>query len=237
MSMTNYDARFYKAQRNLTYNSAREVVPLILQMIPVGSVCDVGCGDGTWLRAFHERGVLDFLGIDGEYVKELLQIPFANFQPMDLRDQISLQRTFDLAISLEVAEHLPESRGTTFVKDLTHLAPVVLFSAAIPGQGGVEHINEQWQTYWVSIFAEYRYVLCDVIRPKIWRNRRIAHYYRQNTLLFCNQHLIKTNPVLASHSLRLPLVHPEQLGFRDALRAIATATPRSTRRFLQALWH
>src|SRR5205823_14322324 len=138
-----------KSFRNLTYSSAREVVPLILQLMPVISVCDVGCGDGTWLRVFRDEGVTDVVGIDGEYMtKDLLQVPLANFQPMYLRQQISVQRSFDLAISLEVAEHLPESRATTFIKDLTRLAPVVLFSAAIPGQGGRDHVNEQWQTYW-----------------------------------------------------------------------------------------
>src|SRR5207247_6960629 len=99
-NVTKYDAKFYKSFRNLTYSSAREVVPLILQLMPVISVCDVGCGDGTWLRVFRDEGVTDVVGIDGEYMtKDLLQVPLANFQPMDLRQQISVQRSFDLAIS------------------------------------------------------------------------------------------------------------------------------------------
>jgi SAM-dependent methyltransferase len=227
--VTKYDAKFYQYFRNLSYSSAREVVPLILRLMPVASVCDVGCGDGTWLRVFRDEGVTDVVGIDGEYVTgHLLQIPVANFSPMDLRHEIRLQRSFDLAISLEVAEHLSESRAAGFVEDLTRLAPVVMFSAAIPGQGGRDHVNEQWQTYWIEIFADHNFIVCDVIRPKIWRNRRVAYWYRQNTLVFCDQHSLQTNPELAlsPHSLRLSLVHPEQMDFHDALRAVTVAAPK-----------
>ena len=197
--------------------------------MPVTSVCDVGCGDGTWLRVFRDEGVANIVGIDGEYVtRYLLQIPVADFQPMDLRQEVRLQRSFDLVISLEVAEHLSEDRPVGFVEDLTRLTPVVLFSAANPGQGGRDHVNEQWQTYWTAIFADNDYIVCDVIRPKIWRNRRIAYWYRQNTLIFCNQRSLQTIPELAfsSHSLRLSLVHPEQMELHDALRAVTVAVPK-----------
>jgi SAM-dependent methyltransferase len=206
-----YDRTFYKSFRNLSHSSAREIVPLILQLIPVASVCDVGCGDGTWLQVFREQRVTDIVGIDGEYVtRDLLQIPVSDFQPMDLRHRISLARRFDLAISLEVAEHLPESRAASLAEDLTRLAPLVLFSAALPGQGGRDHVNEQWQTYWAAMFSQYDYTFCDVVRPKIWKNRRIAYWYRQNILLFCDRRSLETSPELAAsaHSLRLPLVHP-----------------------------
>ena len=228
-NVTKYDTKFYQHFRDLSYSSAREVVPLILRLMPVTSVCDVGCGDGTWLRVFRDEGVTDVLGIDGEYVtRDLLQIPVANFQPMDLGQEVRLQRSFDLVISLEVAEHLSEGRAVGFVEDLTRLAPVVLFSAAIPGQGGTDHVNEQWQTYWTAIFSDHDYIVCDVIRPKIWWNRRIAYWYRQNTLVFCNQRSLQTIPELAlsPHSLRLSLVHPEQMDFHDALRAAIVAAPK-----------
>jgi SAM-dependent methyltransferase len=233
---TKYDQKFYKYFQNLSYSSAREIVPLILRLIPIASVCDIGCGDGTWLRVFREHGVTDTVGVDGEYVtRDLLQIPVSDFQPMDLRHRISLTRSFDLAISLEVAEHLPESRATSFVEDLTRLAPIVLFSAAIPGQGGRDHVNEQWQTYWTSMFSQNNYTVCDVVRPKIWKNRRISYWYRQNILLFCNRHSLETFPELAgsSHSLRLPLVHPEQFDFPDLLRAVTIAAPKYAKEILK----
>jgi hypothetical protein len=111
----------------------------------------------------------------------------------------------------------------------------VLFSAAIPGQGGRDHVNEQWQTCWTLIFSQYNYTVCDVVRPKIWKNRRIAYWYRQNILLFCDRHSLDTVPEFAdsAHSLRLPLVHPEQLDFPDALRAAIVAAPKYARESLK----
>ena len=95
-NVTNYDTKFYKSIRESAYSLAREVVPLILRLMPVDSVCDIGCGDGTWLRVFRDEGAADVLGIDGEYVaKDMLEIPADNFRAMDLRHGISLQR-FDL---------------------------------------------------------------------------------------------------------------------------------------------
>jgi SAM-dependent methyltransferase len=233
-----YDAAFYQDLRALSYRSAREVVPLVLQMMRVNSACDVGCGVGTWLQVFREAGVADVIGIDGEYIpKHLLQIPAVSFHAMDLRQRIALPRSFDLALSLEVAEHLPESRAPSFVEDLTRLAPVILFSAAIPGQGGRGHINEQWQLYWSGMFADCGYVTCDFLRPKIWRNRKIAYWYRQNSLFFCDEKVLASIPALAhsEHRMRLPLVHPEQMDFPDALRAAIAAAPDYAKQRLKRL--
>ena len=62
----------------------------------------------------------------------------------DLAQPLQIDRRFDLALSLEVAEHLPPECGSEFVQTLTDLSSVILFSAAIPFQGGTDHLNEQW---------------------------------------------------------------------------------------------
>ena len=67
----------------------------------------------------------------------------AKFTAVDLRDSFAIGRTFDLAISLEVAEHPPEEFAEPLVERLVTAAPFVLFSAAIPEQGGIHHVNEQ----------------------------------------------------------------------------------------------
>ena len=135
-----YDRRFYEESRDGSLASARVVVPLILDLVPVKSVCDVGCGVAPWLSVFRERGVHDILGVDGDYVDtKLLCIPADRFIPLDLSQPVTLERRFDLVVSLEVAEHLPESRAASFVHDLTALASVVMFSAAVPGQDGTHH--------------------------------------------------------------------------------------------------
>jgi hypothetical protein len=93
---------------------------------------------------------------------------------------------FDLAISVEVAEHLPPSHSGRFVKELVALAPVVLFSAAIPLQGGVDHQNERWQSYWQGLFEREGYRALDVIRPRVWDDPEVTPFYAQNALLYAS---------------------------------------------------
>jgi SAM-dependent methyltransferase len=124
------------------------VVPTVLRLVQPEPVVDVGCGDGAWLSVFRELGVNHRFGLDGDYVdRRLLQIPQDQFSATDLSLPFRLPCTFDLAVSLEVAEHLPPQSAEDFVDSLTRLAPVVLFSAAIPLQGGTHHLNEQWPDY------------------------------------------------------------------------------------------
>jgi SAM-dependent methyltransferase len=241
-----YSAQFFVGQKTLSYQSARQVVPIIQQFVPVRSVCDVGCGVGTWLRAFHEAGIQDVTGLDGNYVdKKLLEIPRTAFHEADLRQPLRLDRTFDLAVSIEVAEHLPESRGASFVEDLTRLAPVVLFSAAIPRQGGTAHINEQWQSYWAKLFTDLDFVTCDVLRPIIWNNSEIARWYRQNILLFCRRDFLSELPSLTAtegRSLPLAVVHPQQyleiwdeVNVRGSVQLLERALKRALYRRIEKL--
>ena len=113
------------------------------------SIVDVGCGSGAWLSAFATAGVRDLVGLEGSPADpEIADVEPSVIQVCDLSRPFRLNRDFDLAVSLEVAEYLPEDSAASFIESLTQLAPIVLFSAAIPGQTGVGHINEQWPTYW-----------------------------------------------------------------------------------------
>lgn len=175
------------------------IVPIVLSLVNAQSVVDVGCGVGTWSRAFLTAGVPDVLGIDGAYVdRSMLQIPLQNFVPHDLRRPLELDRKFDLAISLEVAEHLPHLYARDFVATLVRLAPVVLFSAAIPQQGGRGHVNEQWPAYWVEKFAEHGYLPIDYVRPKVWDRDDVEWWYSQNMLLYAAKETIQSDPQLTN---------------------------------------
>jgi SAM-dependent methyltransferase len=180
------------------------------------SVIDVGCGTGEWLSVFEEHGVEDVWGVDGGWVsKKWLEIAEERFVPIDLELPFHIDRTFDLVVSLEVAEHLPEECANTFVDSLTRLGPVVLFSAAIPHQGGRNHINEQWPEYWAERFHDKDYVVIDCLRRKIWRNENVAKRYRQNILMFAAREHLEEQPSLsAGYTLRgtsqLSVVLPER---------------------------
>ncbi len=181
MTKYNHTVEFHNME------SPRELVPIIMKLGSFSSVIDVGCGLGTFMRAFKESGVIDILGIDGKWCKkELLfqNIDSSEFIEQDLETKIEINRKFDLAISLEVAEHLTIHRAKSFVDDLCNLSDTIVFSAAIPHQGGDHHLNEQTLSYWINLFNNNNYKACDMIRPLIWNNKNIFWWYRQNIILF-----------------------------------------------------
>lgn len=186
-----YDESFYLAHRDIGYRAATAVVPILVEMLRPASVVDVGCASGAWLSAFRENGVEDYLGIDSSWVNlDSLVIPQDRFLRHNLDEPLTLGRQFDLVVSLEVAEHLPPSAAMSFVHTLTQLGPVVVFSAAIPHQGGVCHFNEQWPEYWAGLFAHFGFVPVDCIRPRIWSDPDVAWWYSQNTLLYARPEVI-----------------------------------------------
>ena len=193
-----YTEKFYKSREDGSYQSAKEVLPLINSIFEPHSVVDIGCGVGDWLKVWHEEfGVGDILGIDGPYVKpHQLKIPQHFMKLQDLKTNLSFEKKYDLAMSLEVAEHLPETNAEEFVKSLTQASDIVVFAAAIIGQEGTFHINEQLPEYWAKIFLKYNYEPIDYIRPKIWNNEKIEWWYRQNILLYVKSDRIKDFPEL-----------------------------------------
>lgn len=208
---TPYNLDFYKAQSAGSYASARRIVPLVLQCIGPKSVLDIGCGVGTWLRVFRESGVEQITGLDGDYVdRSALQIDQGDFIPTDLSVPFTAGPAVDLAICLEVAEHLSPESGVALVKRLVASAPFVLFSAAIPGQLGTDHINEQWQDYWRRLFADEGYVAIDLVRPQVWGLPDVEPWYQQNIILYASPAGLAAKPELrpVAAELSLDLVHP-----------------------------
>jgi SAM-dependent methyltransferase len=215
MEQTIYNDRFYDSQWEVSKRSAKEIVPILIALTQPKSVVDVGCGVGTWLSVFREHGITDVFGIDGDYInRKRLLIPKEAFVGMDLANISASLPKKDLAICLEVAEHIPKENDDRFLNILISLAPVVCFSAAIPGQGGAAHVNEQWPDYWGAKFTDRGFECFDVIRPAIWSNPHIEPWYCQNTFLYikkehiCYYSEVQTR-VSASPKIPLRLVHPE----------------------------
>ncbi len=196
MSKKIYNKNFYK-NLNESLESARIIAPLILKILKVKSVLDVGCGKGGFLRAFKEKGVEDIKGIEGEWVNnETTFIPKKYIMCHNLEKPLNINRKFDLVISTEVAEHLPRDLAEKFVDDLTTFGNAVLFSAAIPFQGGTNHINEQWPDYWAKLFLKRGYIPFDCIREKIWTNPNVSYCYAQNMILYLKKEQVKKNKLL-----------------------------------------
>lgn len=208
---TEYSQDFYEYQADGSARSAEVIVDLFLKAFPrTASVIDVGCGVGGWLAAFTSRGITDVTGLDGPYVPtSMLRIPAERFISTDLSVPLPVDRRRDVAISLEVAEHLSPAVAETFVDGLTRLAPVVLFSAAIPRQGGVKHFNERWQSYWAELFAGHGYVALDFIRPRIFESPEVEWWYQQNTLVFCTRDRVPVGMTPVSDRFTLDRIHPQ----------------------------
>jgi len=212
--MKNYSVEFYKSRTD-SLISAKEIVPFIIENFAPKSVLDVGCGTGEFLYVFTQFGVNDIIGVDGEWVpKSMLKIPENNFKAIDLNKHFDLSRKFDLVISLEVAEHLRPESAKGFVNSLIKHSDIILFSAAIPYQGGVNHFNEQWPEYWAKIFKDFNYLPLDILRELIWDNPKVSYWYKQNAIFYIKEDLIKDNEFLRvkfeqKKNSPLNLVHPE----------------------------
>ena len=211
-----YTESFFEFIEQSALKSARVIVPLVMELLQPQTVIDVGCGLGTWLSVFKEQGVTDILGIDGDYVeRKNLQIPQESFLAADLKKPLNLDRQWDLVVSLEVAEHLPETSAAIFVNSLARLGKVILFSAAIPFQEGEHHINEQWQDYWAKHFQNIGYLPVDSIRRKIWQNPHVAYWYAQNILIFVEREYLDNHQLLKKEfsnigTSQLAIVHPRK---------------------------
>jgi hypothetical protein len=207
-----YDEQFYAERDKQTRASAQAVLSLVRSWVPFDSIIDVGCAVGTWLDVAKSLGASDIFGVEGEWVDPAkLVIPADHFLNSDLRKPLAISKTYDLAMSLEVAEHLPGDCADAFVKTLTSLAPVVLFSGAVPRQRGVGHVNEQWPDYWTAKFRAAGYVCYDIIRPRVWADESVLWWYSQNAMLMVRESSVAQYAALQSFQHTVSparLVHP-----------------------------
>lgn len=199
-----YSTGFYDTINDGSLRSAYQVVPHVMQHLNPQSVVDIGCGEGAWLKVFAAYGA-EVTGVDGDHVDhQRLLIDPENFIWQDLNTMRPLGHQHDLVMSLEVAEHLPEKKADRFVELLTRHGETVLFSAAIPGQSGHNHINCQWPSYWVELFSQRDYGCLDEIRWKFWGDPGVEPWYRQNMLIFQKG---------AQSTFKGDVVHPEIYGW------------------------
>jgi hypothetical protein len=215
MRAINYSDDFYSNVAN-NAESATIIARLVVDYVRPASVIDIGCGIGAWLKAFRELSVQDITGYDGFWVKEdQLVISKENFHRQDLERKLSFSRRYGLAVCLEVAEHLPPERAESFVRELTEASDVVLFSAAIPFQGGTNHLNEQWPEYWIERFRKEGYVVIDCMRERLWSKPEVRWFYAQNIMIYLKESRLQDFPALACAYERdnlwgMPMVHPRR---------------------------
>jgi SAM-dependent methyltransferase len=144
------------------------------------SVLDVGCGTGETLEFFLSKGI-DAVGIEGSAIARAKSLRPDRIIPCDLRKRVDLGRTFDLVWCFEVAEHIHRRFTDVFIQTMARHAPVVVMSAAPPGQGGEGHFNEQPKTYWIAKAAEFGFKLDTEATAELADTRE---FYSDNMMVF-----------------------------------------------------
>lgn len=214
MTMTTRYDRSYHASRNTdTAHAARVVLDLLHPVYADGAVLDLGCGVGTWAAAASEHGARSVQAIDGPWVDSaLLEVTQDRFRACDLERELpDAEGPFRLTIWAENAEHLSAERGTQVLDWVCNTSDAVLFSAAIPGQGGTGHRNERWQSAWAADFERHGFRVADVVRPAIWSDARVPYWYKQNMLLYYRPDRVSAAEQLDAATAEpayLDLVHP-----------------------------
>lgn len=188
MSDYKYTSDFYEYIAEGSTTSAQQIIPILLDMFNIKSVLDVGCGRGAWLKIWGEYNV-KIIGIDTKTDSSSLLVSSESFVSHDLSTAFDLGQQFSLVQCLEVAEHLPKNSSDGLIKSLIKHGDIILFSAAPPGQGGENHINEKSYDYWKEAFTKHGYEMHDIVRPLIKNNKRIKNYYRYNTFIFTSKHI------------------------------------------------
>lgn len=210
MKPKSYSKEDYSWWIDQAVNSAKQIAPFILEHFHIKSVLDFGCAQGGWLSVFQGHGVEKIQGLDGKWVDtDDLLIPAESFSCQDLASyRHDPKEKFDLCICLEVAEHLDNKCADILVSNLTSASELILFSAAVPGQGGQHHINERPPLYWKQKFNKKGFHQFDFLRAQFWKNEEIAWWYRQNIMIYSKISLHEKLPALYKDFGGTHLIHP-----------------------------
>lgn len=211
--MKNYDSEFYNNINEGSLKAARIIVPLIIDLFSPKSVVDFGCGTGSWLSVFKNNNIPNIIGLDfGSLTHDQFETPKNSFMKVDLSEYIDLNQRYDIALCLEVAEHLPENKSRNLIGNLIRHSDIIIFSAAIPGQHGRNHLNCQYPSYWKNIFSQHMYLCFDPFRKLIWNDSSIPFWYRQNILVYVSRKVIGEYSILDNYICSdNDLVHPAML--------------------------
>jgi SAM-dependent methyltransferase len=174
-----YTESYYE---NITEDAtrSRDAVFEILGIDKSVTVVDCGGGTGGW-----GVGLKNYTCIDYRVPLDALLINPEQYIDQDLRKPFNMGEKFDVVISCEVIEHLEEEFTDTFIDNVCRLVKddgVIIFSGAVPNQGGNNHLTERFQTHWAKKFRERGFY--GTQHPCIKRDERIALYYRQNIVIY-----------------------------------------------------
>ena len=143
------------------------------------SVLDAGCAMGFLVEKLRERGI-EAWGVDiseyaiGEVAPSVREYCWVG----SITDPFPMK--YDLIVSIEVLEHLPQEQAESAVANLCIFSDDVLFSSTPYDYKEASHFNVQPVEYWAELFAKEGFTR-DVdfngsfITPWTVRYRRTGH--------------------------------------------------------------
>jgi cyclopropane fatty-acyl-phospholipid synthase-like methyltransferase len=190
-----YDERYYNFVDEGALRNSNSMAESLVRNFKFKSLLDVGCGGGAFLMNLRLFGVR----VSGlEYSDDGLRRCFnrkldvIKFDLEDCSKSFTTSMSFDVVTSFEVAEHIPECMADRFVDVLVGNGSLIIMSAAVPGQGGLDHVNEQPHDYWIAKFNKrgfnYNISLTDKIRAE-WAGFGVDKWYSSNVMIFERGHL------------------------------------------------
>ena len=251
-----YSETYFDNLNKATIDAARIILKELNSIYKFKNLIDIGCGHGSWLQAASEiSSIKKITGVDGIYSKKLHQNfktnSKINFIYLDLEKKLLFKKEtkvdkYDLAISLETAEHLSPLRAKGFIKDICSISDVIFFSAAVDGHGGQNHLNENNQSYWIKLFENQKYYpFIFINRKRYWFHESFKRcpYYISGSFLFIKK---GTKPYsdLISYKVNenhvVDIVHPyilqwrkdENFGVKINLRRLIKSLTRFIKRKL-----
>jgi len=207
-----YSKLYYKKHQDGSYASAYKILKYLTTFITIESIIDFGCGVGTWCSAAQNLSINNIMGVDQNlYDSSYMLIPNKNYLQRDLQKSVSLDMKMDLVISVEVGEHIESRYSHVFINTLCQHGDIILFSAALPYQGGTGHINEKPCSYWRDIFSDLDYIAIDCIRGVFWEDDDVEVWYKNNTILYVRDGLQFDILNKISSSYPIDIIHPDML--------------------------
>lgn len=194
MTIEAYSNSFYNKVASRANIASQISANVISGLINVKTLADIGCGSGIWARNFclKLKEIETIYALDLElpervYLDDTFMSRYQVHHVAQNLDSLPLLpfHEVDLTICLEVLEHLEFETGKKLITEFGAKTKYLLFSAAIPGQGGTHHINERPYEYWYSQLRENGFIPFDVIRPKL-KGQDVPSYYRYNIIFWIN---------------------------------------------------
>lgn len=183
-----YSKEYYEGIRCANQSYYELFAQVLMEEFQPNTLVDCGCGHGGISREFLNHGCKEAFLFDGspDAVEIAKSAGMKNVAQLDFISATKIPATGDLAICLEVAEHIPTAHAPNLCRLLSGAATTLAFTAAPPGQGGHLHVNNQPQSYWIDLFAKNGmiYDAQTVARIREKFAGRMLSDYDQNLMVF-----------------------------------------------------